>query len=210
MLLRDNDEGESVMPRKLLTLAITQKKNQDYLVICYDYLRYRLISLDLEREDIEKNGEVFFDIGAETEVEELREERLIYPVGYRKIIRQLTRSELQSFLEKQSINIESFCNNSKIEKYSIITVKAVTNLRLDPSNKLRMKFWSSGVSNDFLVKDFRWLTYIHYLKDPESIKYKIKEYERLFKSDNKTLYVILFRYEGEKYNAIWIAGLHYL
>ncbi|WP_227939027.1 hypothetical protein [Alkalihalobacillus deserti] len=195
------------MSRKLLTLAISQSGEDEFVIICYDELKCRLISIELHREEIFKGEIVYFDIGAVTEVETLREGDFVYPVGTKSIVQRYTRNQLSKFFDRETVNIEAFKINRNVEKFSIIKITSVQEIYVN-REKLRIKFWANGVRNDYLIKDVRWGSYIlhHLIKD--TLPDRLTEYKNLINSKDKSTFAILYKYE--KYNVEWIAGLHWL
>jgi hypothetical protein len=197
------------MRRKLLTLAISQiNDNYEYVLIAYDELKCRLVSIEVHRDEIECNGRIYFDIGSVSEVEELREMDFSkYPVGMKKVINRYTREQLKLFFEREKVNIEAFRLNRNFEKYSIIKISSVENFYVKDNN-LRMKFWTGGVRNDFLIKDDRWLSYTKYNGNKENFSYKLNDFVLNFNNSQRVGFAILFKYK--EYDAVWIAGLHLL
>jgi hypothetical protein len=197
------------MQRRLLTLAISQiYDNFEYVLIAYDELKCRLVSIEVHRDEIECNGKIFFDLGSVSEVEELRElDFSKYPVGQKKVINQYTREQLKIFFGREKVNIEAFRLNNNFEKYSIIKVSSVENLYVI-DNKLRMKFWSDGVRSDFLVKDDRWLSYMKNNSNKENFRQKLMDFVLNMNNSQRAVFAILYKYK--EYDAVWIAGLHLL
>ncbi|WP_088103005.1 hypothetical protein [Halalkalibacter urbisdiaboli] len=195
------------MSRKLLTLAISQSGEDEFFVICYDELKCRLVSIELHRDEIIKHDNVYFDIGAVTEVENLREGDFVYPVGARSITHRYSRQQLKDFFDREAVNIEAFKINRNVEKFSIIKITSVHELYVR-TGKLRMKFWSNGVRNDYIIKDVRWVSYVerHLMKN--SLLERLDDYKNLVNNKQKSTFAILYKYE--KYNVEWIAGLHWL
>lgn len=196
-----------MMARKLLTLAISKNTNQDYIVICYDFFKFHLVSIELSKAEIVTGNQVFFDIGAVTEVEELREGTSTYPVGNKKVVERYSRKKLKEFFEKEKVNIEAFQNNRLVENYSIIKISAINNIYLK-DNKLRMKFWTNGVPRDLVIRDYRWLTYIQNQLKQNNCLEQLMQYRDLFNSPKKTTFAILYKLRESQ--AVWIAGLHLL
>jgi hypothetical protein len=195
------------MGRDLLTLAISQNNHLDYILICHDQLKSRLLSIELHRNEIESNGVIYFDLGAITEVEDLREVDISYPVGEKKLKGRFSREQLKKFFEREKVNIEAFKLNKNIEKYSIIKISSIEDFYIK-NHKLRLKFWTSGVRNDYLIKDDRWVTYYQNNRTNSELEKKFNNYKKLFNHKQKSAFAILYKFQ--EYDAVWIAGLHLL
>ncbi|ULT59594.1 hypothetical protein L1999_14170 [Neobacillus drentensis] len=195
------------MGRDLLTLAISQYNNHEYILICYDQLKIRLLSIELHRNEIESNGDIYFDLGSVTEVEDLREVDISYPVGEKKLKSRFTREQLKKFFEREKVNIEAFKLNKNIEKYAIIKISLVEDFYIK-DHKLRLKFWTSGVRNDYLVKDDRWVNYYQNNCTNSEFLKKLNNYKNLFNHKQRSAFAILYKFQD--YDAVWIAGLHLL
>lgn len=195
------------MGRDLLTLAISQNNNHDYILICHDQLKSRLLSIELHRNEIESNGVIYFDLGSVTEVENLREVDISYPVGEKKLKSRFAREQLKNFFEREKVNIEAFKLNKSLEQYAIVKISSVEDFYIK-DHKLRLKFWTSGVRNDFLVKDERWVTYYQNNSTNSDIVKKLNNYKNLFNHKQRLAFAILYKFQD--YDAVWIAGLHLL
>ncbi|MED4057763.1 hypothetical protein P4654_27105 [Niallia taxi] len=195
------------MGRDLLTLAISQNNNNGYILICHDHLKSRLFSIELYRNEIESNGDIYFDLGAVTEVEDLREVDTPYPVGVKNLKSRFTREQLKEFFEREKVNIEAFKLNKNIENYAIVKISSIEDFYVK-DHKLRLKFWTSGVRNDYLVKDERWVSYYRNNSTNNEFTKKLTNYKYLFNQKQKFAFAILYKFQD--YDAVWIAGLHLL
>lgn len=179
-------------------------KTQRYELLCHDMLRERVVPLDLSINDLQGEKMIYFDIGSITEVEELREGELIYPVGYKRIIEAINRQDLKKTLLKKIVNIESFSTNKKIHPYSIIKVDYLNDLKINDKGNLLMSFYSNGKSSRYLVKDYRWLAYKGQLEENEEL---LKECISLLKNDEREIFLVMHRGEND---FVSIVGVHYL
>ncbi|HEO8419786.1 TPA: hypothetical protein VBX77_001758 [Yersinia enterocolitica] len=195
------------MGRDLLTLAISKNNNNGYILICHDQLKSRLLSIELYRNEIESNGYIYFDLGSVTEVEDLREVDTSYPIGEKKLKGRFTREQLKKFFEREKVNIEAFKLNKNMEKYSIVKISSVEDFYVK-DHKLRLKFWTSGIRNDYLVKDDRWVTYYQNNSTNSEFVKKLNNYKYLFNQKQNFAFAILYKFQD--YDAVWIAGLHLL
>lgn len=179
-------------------------KIKRYELLCHDMLRDRVVPLDLSVNDIQGEKTIYFDIGSITEVEELREGEVIYPVGYKKIIKEIDRKELKKLLIRKKVNIESFSSNKSIHAYSIIQVDYLNDLKINNKGNLLMSFYSSGKLSRHLIKDYRWLAYKGQLEENEEL---LKECILLLKNKEREIFLVMHRGEND---FVSIVGVHYL
>lgn len=202
------------MGRRLLTLAIAlNAKNQSYDVICYDLHKERLIPLELEKTDIQGKNGIYFDIAAITEVEALRENEIIYPVGSKKIVERYSRKQLKQLFEKLYVNIERFIKSKEVNPYSIIKVSQITELGKKNSSNYgilpTISFYANGViQKGILVNDYRWINYVRAIGEKSSKR--LAEYKTLLNKKDQQVYLIMRRAEGAKEVKIYVVGIHYL
>lgn len=204
------------MGRELLTLAITHKVIQDnYSVICFDFNKDQIIPLELNRTDIEGKKGIYFDIGAVTEVEGLREGEINYPVGEKKLVRYLSREEIKAVLNRKRINIERFYRFQENNRYSIIKgskiiglgIQSMANSEILPT----VSFMSDGISKkNVYINDYRWVQFIRNTSEVNRVE-ALKQYETFLRKNEKEIFFIMNKTKwrnGTEF--VYILGMHYL
>lgn len=204
------------MGRELLTLAITHKLIEDnYAVICFDFNKDQIIPLELNKTDIEGKNGIYFDIGAVTELEGLREAEINYPVGEKKLIRYLSREEIKAVLNRKRINIERFYRFQEKHHYSIIKGSKITGLGIQDRGNDKIlptvSFIADGISKKGVyINDYRWVQFVRNI--PESSRVEaLKQYEDFLRRNEKELFFIMNKTKlrnGTEF--VYILGMHYL
>lgn len=204
------------MGRELLTLAITHNvRDNSYSVICFDYNKEEFIPLELSQNDIEGKGGIYFDIGAITEVEALREKPIIYPVGEKRIIKMLSKQEMKGLLDRKRMNIERFYQFQAKERYSIVKVNRVVALTVKDTRVGVLPiitFKSDGVEKkNVYINDYKWVQYVRALVQQEKLD-EIKKYEQILRDNDskKEIFLIMNKPINQKGKLPYIVGIHYL
>ncbi|MBE6023500.1 MAG: hypothetical protein E7231_09735 [Cellulosilyticum sp.] len=204
------------MGRELLTLAITHKVIQDnYSVICFDFNKDQIIPLELNRTDIEGRKGIYFDIGAVTVLEGLREAEINYPVGEKKLHKYLSREEIKAVLNRKRINVERFYRFQENNHYSIIKGSKITGIGIQSIANGEIlptvSFMSDGISKkNVYINDYRWVQFIRNIPEANRVEV-LKQYETFLRKNEKEIFFIMNktrRSNGAEF--VYILGMHYL
>lgn len=206
---------------KYITLAIRETNPNNFAVLALDVKQDEIRSFALKHaEIIDKSGRVFWDIGKETEVEEVSHDVCRngnvewHAAGRVKLGKDKTR-ELKQIFEKKSVRCPSFFKNND-EKFAVAKVIELVDISVEPGGEksyMRVKIDGDKQERTLLNKDYRWVEYWKWIcskSNEELLDAKRSKYMKLFNDPSKTLYLILYRRKFPNKYWYWIAGMHWL
>lgn len=212
---------------ELITLAITETfpNTDEFSVVAYDVKSKNILSFDLVRDQIvSTNGEVMWDIGFTTFVDEIRIRESKYGnemyEAFKVKLANNSIDLLKKILEAKVLNGDKFFVNTK-ERYAIVKVNEVEDISIDKKteskggqiNKYRIKANITCLkeAKEFLNKDYRWVHYWNWIIKNSEFENKRKKYLDLLNRKDKELYFILYRHKFQGNSSrYWISGMHWL
>lgn len=211
---------------KFLTLAISEGNplKKDFYVRTYDLKSKNFVTLKLEKNEIIlKSGEILWDIGYITYVDEITDSNIKYNKVYEKPqnpkLGDNKLGNLKGFLEVKSQEINEFLNNER-KNYSILKINELMDIEvIDYGNKCYLNIIGAHVSNNggklkVLNKDYRWVNYWTWVYNKGYLDDRKNKYLQLLNKKERDLYALLYRHTFVRNNIqsrnFWIAGIHWL
>lgn len=209
--------------QNLLTLAIAETfpGTDDFNIIALNEKSRNLLALRLTREEIiSETGEVYWDIGKWTSVQNLKLTKVdasprnkVYTPDSAKLLDK--PADIKSILEDSIKSSRDFMNDKGIT-YAVLKVKKLKEILVETDDKGNRKcqldvFFSDNPAHPqkILNKDYRWVKY--WSRVPKNDLDDVKDkYFRLLNKPGKVLYLILYRHYFADSDSSWIVGMHWL
>lgn len=199
-----------------LTLGISEKRPNvpdEFVVVAMDLRTKDITRFDVDKSDIiSANGEVFWDIGFVTHVDNITRPSKYKQVPIGASLGENRIKDLKRILESKSVNPSDFFNSERLE-YSIVKVINVEDIETKDNSKFYLRVNIEGLNRNpkkILNKDFRWVKYWRYICKSSKFDEKKKQYMKLLNNKRKNLYLILYRHSYPNNKFHWIIGMHFL
>lgn len=208
-----------------LTLAVAQEDpaKNNYFVIAMDMNNKNIYKFNLDKKEIISNkGEVYWDIGFITTVENIEVDRINKNIRVGKFLNITNKiGNLKSILDAKAANPQEFFLKENIE-FGVAKVKKILDLEMGidyennnvfkSSMKLKIMYMPVGYDENILLNhDYRWIKYWERTYNKSDFIDKKNKYIKMLNNPNKSLYLVLFRmkFSDSKTNK-WIVGMHWV
>lgn len=203
---------------RLLTLAISEMKKNNFKVIVYDLDNQRFCGLQIHERDFNYEGEVpSWDLFGVTELENLtppNRGEFYTPIGKATVKEYYRKKEIVNFFKRRKISYKRFLNSN--ERYGIIKIDMIEKIDMPKrreNNGLyqRVSLITAGQrQRPILNKDYRWLNYWDNISE-DNWQDKLTKWKNYINKRDKEVFAVVNNHtfpDGSKNK--WIAGFHCL